>query len=65
MKTIELNEEQIAVIKMSLQYLADKKLDLISQNRNLLTETEQIEIYKVYRKYCDVLNNFENQSKKI
>lgn len=65
MKTIELNDEQIAVIKMSLQYLADKKIDLISQNRNLLTDAEEIEIYKTYKKYCEVLNSFKNQLKKI
>ncbi len=59
MRTIKLTHEEIETIKIALEYLADKKIDLIAQNRAILTEEEQLKIYeksKIYRQTVKVFD---------
>jgi len=44
MRTIKLTHEEIELIKIALTYISDKKLDIIAQNRTILTEEEQLKI---------------------
>jgi len=61
MRTIKLTHEEIELIKISLIYISDKKLDIIAQNRNILTEEEQLKIYENYKKYFDTQNVFDGE----
>jgi len=61
MRTIKLTHEEIELIKIALTYIADKKLDIIAQNRNILTEEEQLKIYEKSIKYRDALKVFDGE----
>jgi hypothetical protein len=61
MRTIKLTHEEIDLIKIALTYIADKKLDIIAQNRNILTEYEQLKIYENYKKYFDIQKVFDGE----
>jgi hypothetical protein len=61
MRTIKLTHEEIDLIKIALTYISDKKLDIIAQNRNILTEEEQLKIYENYKKYFDTQKVFDGE----
>lgn len=59
MRTIQLTHEEIETIKMALQYVYDRKLDIVSQNRKTLGEEVTAKILEQANKYFytqDVFN---------
>jgi hypothetical protein len=61
MRTIKLTHNEIETIKMALQYVYDRKLDLIRQNKKTLGEKTTGEILKVANKYYDTQDVFDGE----
>jgi len=59
MKKIEFTPSEIETIKIALQYVSDKKLDIIRENRNILTEKEINTILEKKKKYDDLMDKFD------
>lgn len=58
MRTIRLTDEEIEIIKISLQYVYDRKLDIVSQNRKILSKEAFTNIIKEANKYFDTQDVF-------
>ena len=57
-RTIRISHEEIEIIKTSLQYVYDKKLDLISNNRKVLNPEAINSILNSANAYFDVQDIF-------
>lgn len=61
MRTIQLTHEEIETIKMALQYVYDRKLDIVSQNRKTLGGEATAKILEQANKYFDTQNVFNGE----
>lgn len=61
MRTIQLTHEEIETIKMALQYVYDRKLDIVSQNRKTLGEEATAKILDQANKYFDTQDVFDGE----
>lgn len=61
MRTIKLTHEEIETLKMALQYVYDRKLDIVSQNRKTLGEEATTKILDQAHKYFDTQNVFNGE----
>ena len=61
MRTIKLTHEEIETIKMALQYVYDRKLDIVSQNRKILGEEVIAKILEQGNKYFDAQDAFNGE----
>ena len=61
MRTIQLTHEEIQTIKMALQYVYDRKLDIVSQNRKTLGEDGVNKILEKANKYFDTQDAFDGE----
>ena len=61
MRTIKLTHEEIETIKLALQYLYDRKLDIVSQNRKILGEEVTAKILEQANKYSDIQDVFDGE----
>lgn len=61
MRTIQLTHEEIETIKMALQYVYDRKLDIVSQNRKTLGEEATAKILEQANKYFDTQDIFDGE----
>jgi hypothetical protein len=59
MRTIQLTHEEIETIKTALQYVHDRKLDIVSQNRKTLGEETTAKILEQANKYFDTQDIFD------
>lgn len=60
MRTIKLSHDEIELIKNSLQYVYDKKLDIVKNNRKILGDSESKSIIDTANKYFDVAEKISN-----
>lgn len=61
MRTIQLTHEEIKTIKMALQYVYDRKLDIVSQNKKTLGKDATAKILEQANKYFDTQNVFDGE----
>lgn len=61
MKTIQLTHEEIKTIKIALQYVYDRKLDIVSQNKKTLGKDATAKILEQANKYFDTQNVFDGE----
>lgn len=61
MRAIKLTHEEIENIKMALQYVYDRKLNIISQNREILGEDVISKILEQANKFYDTLDVFDGE----
>jgi len=61
MRTIQLTDEEIALIKTALQYVYDRKLDIVQQNRKTLGEEATAKIMEQSDKFWDVKYVFDGE----
>jgi hypothetical protein len=61
MRTIKLSHEEIETIKMALQYVYDRKLDIVKQNRKTLGEETTSKILDVANKYFNTQDLFDGE----
>ena len=59
MRTIQLTHEEIETIKIALQYVYDRKLDVVKQNMKTLGEETTQKIIETANKYFDVQDVFD------
>lgn len=59
MRTIRLSHEEIETIKIALQYVYDRKLEIVSQNRNTLGEDVSVKIISLANKYINIQSVFD------
>jgi len=58
-RTIQLTHDEIETIKIALQYVYDRKLDVIKQNRKILGEEAVSGIFKTANKFFDTQEVFD------
>lgn len=59
MRSIQLTHDEIEIIKTALQYVYDRQLDIIAQNRTILGEESAIKILekaKIFNNTQDVFD---------
>ena len=61
MRTIKLTDEEIETFKMALQYVYDRKLDIVSQNKKTLGEKVTANILEQANKYFDTQDVFNGE----
>ena len=61
MRTIQLTHEEIETIKIALQYVYDRKLDVVKQNRKTLGKETTQKIIETANRYFDVQNVFDGE----
>jgi len=61
MRTIQLTHEEIETIIIALQYVYDRKLDMVKQNRKTLGEETISKILETANKYFDTQDVFEGE----
>jgi hypothetical protein len=59
MKAIKFTNEQIETIKNALQYVSDKKMDVIRNNRTILSEEAKQSILESANKYFNLIDLFD------
>jgi succinate dehydrogenase/fumarate reductase flavoprotein subunit len=59
MKAIKFTNEQIETIKNALQYVSDKKMDVIRNNRTILSEEAKKSILESANKYFNLIDLFD------
>ena len=57
-RTIRISHEEIEIIKSSLQYVYDKKLEIVSNNRKVLNTQSINSILETANTYFDVQDIF-------
>jgi hypothetical protein len=58
-RTIKLSHDEIETIKIALQYVYDRKLDMVKQNRKVLGEEATAKILEQANKYFDTQDVFD------
>jgi len=61
MRTIKLTHDEIETIKIALQYVYDRKMDIIKQNRKIIGEETSSKIIDSANKYFDVQDVFDGE----
>ena len=61
MRTIQLTHGEIETIKMALEYVYGRKLDIVSQNRKTLGEEATTKILEQANKYFDAQDVFDGE----
>ena len=61
MRTIKLNDEQIETIKMALQYAHNRKLEIVSKNREILGEEATSKILEQANKCFDLRDVLDDE----
>ncbi len=61
MRTIQLTHEEIETIKLALQYVYDRKLEVVSQNRKTLGEEATTKILDQANKFFDTQGVFDGE----
>ena len=61
MRKIKLTHEEIEIIKIALQYVYDRKLDIVSQNRKILDKQATARILEQANKYFDTQEIFDGE----
>ncbi len=61
MRTIKLTHEEIETIKMALQYVYDRNLEIVSQNRKIFEEDTTAKILEKANKYFDTQDVFNGE----
>jgi hypothetical protein len=61
MRTIKLNHEEIELIKIALQYVYDRKLEIVSANRKILSQEATQNILDQANKYFDTQDVFDGE----
>lgn len=61
MRTIKLTEEEIENIKIALQFVYDRKLDIIVQNKKILSEEAISGILTSANKFFDTQYVFDGE----
>ena len=64
-KDIRLTREEIKLITNALQYVYDKKLDIVKMNRKILGEEESMTIIDTANKYYDLQEQINTNKKDI
>ena len=59
MKAIKFTNEQIETIKNALQYVSDKKMDVIRNNKTILSEEAKQSILESANKYFNLIDLFD------
>jgi len=59
MRTIRITHEEVELIKTALQYVYDRKLDIVSQSRKILNKDATEKILEQANKYFDVQDIFD------
>jgi hypothetical protein len=59
MRTIKLTHEEIETIKMALQFVYDRKLDIVQQNKKILSEEAISNILTSANKFFDTQDVFD------
>ncbi len=65
MRTLQLNNKEIAMICESLQLFYNQKLDLVENNRKLLTDTETTKILEDADNYAALSESIEDGRKDV
>jgi len=60
-RTIRLTHEEIETIKKSLQYVFERKLDIVDKNRNTLGKKAVGNILETANKYADTQEVFDGE----
>jgi hypothetical protein len=53
MRAVKLTQEEVETIKTALQYVYDRNLDIVSQNKKILSEEAIAKILEQANKYFD------------
>ena len=61
MRTIQITHEEVEIIKRALQYVYDRKLDTISQNKKVLGDEATDKIKNQANKYFDTQSIFDGE----
>ena len=61
MRTIKLTHEEIETIKLALQYVYDRNLEIVSQNRKIFGEDVRAKILEQANKYFDTQDVFDGE----
>ena len=61
MRTIKLTHEEIETIKTALQYVYDRQLDFIQQNKKILGKELHSEVLEKANKYFDTQEVFDGE----
>lgn len=61
MRKISLTDQEIETIIMALQYVYDRKLDIVSQNRKTLGEEATAKILEQANKFFDTQDVFNGK----
>ena len=61
MRTIKLTHEEIETIKTALQFVYDRQLDILSQNRNILSDKATDTILERARKFINTQDVFDGE----
>lgn len=61
MRTIKLTHEEIETIIIALQYVYDRKLDIVAQNDKILGKEARSAITKQANKYFDTQDVFNGE----
>ena len=61
MRTIQITHEEVEIIKRALQYVYDRKLDTISQNKKVLGDEATNKITSQANKYFDTQSIFDGE----
>jgi len=61
MRTIKLTHEEIETIKTALQFVYDRQLDILSQNRKILSDEATDTILARAHKFFDTQDVFDGE----
>lgn len=61
LRTIQITHDEIETIKIALQYVHDRTLDIVSQNRKTLCEKATSKIIEQANKYFDTQDVFNGE----
>jgi hypothetical protein len=61
MRTIQLTHEEIEIIKTALQFVYDRQLDIVSNNRKVLGDETTAKIIENAGKYFDTQSVFDGE----
>ena len=59
MRTIKMTHQEIDMIKTALQYVYDKKIDMINQNRRIMSDDAIDALRKKANEYFDAQSIFD------
>lgn len=63
MRTLKLTHDEVFLIETALEYVYNKKLDIVSNNRKLLSKDAVAEILKKANEYVELSDGIRNGEK--